>query len=224
MRINYFNNALRLINNKPSITQMRNNDYYAYTYPQPVIDYACKVLNARELKLYLQIGGQANGFNGAMKFYSDKANIRSNHYSEILDNLEKKGFIKHTLFESIEVVYLISESEYISENGEIKKITVDSTKKPTYQKGNNASYNEQKSFLQKKEEKQLQNENTESTSGNNDSQIKGYNKEINNLTDNNYIERDWETSFSPKGEKEVLSPEEKKQSENILFPDYLICP
>lgn len=224
MPINYFNNALRLINNKPSITQMRNNGYYAYTYPQPVIDYACKVLNARELKLYLQIGGQANGFNGAMKFYSDKANIRSNHYSEILDNLEKKGFIKHTLFESIEVVYLISESEYISENGEIKKITVDSTKKLISQKGNNASYNEQKSFSQKKEEKQLQNENTESTSGNNDSQIKGYNKEINNLTDNNYIERDWETSFSPKGEKEVLSPEEKKQSENILFPDYLICP
>lgn len=111
MATDYFNQALKLINKKPTITEMTQNGYFAYVYPQPTIDYACKILNARELKLYLQICGQANGFNGAMKFYSVKANIKSNHYSEIMDSLEKKGFIKHIKYESIEVLFPTEETD-----------------------------------------------------------------------------------------------------------------
>ena len=90
MAENYFSKAIKLINKKLTITQMVENGLQAYVYPNDTIDYACKVLNSRELKLYLQLCGQADNFNGAMKFYCDKANIKSNHYSEILDSLEKK--------------------------------------------------------------------------------------------------------------------------------------
>lgn len=110
---NNYSQAIKLINDKPTITEMVQEGYQAYVYPQPVIDYACKVLNSRELKLYLQLSGQADGFPGAMKFYCNKANIKSNHYSEIISALEKKGFIKHIPYESIEVFYPTeSEEEY----------------------------------------------------------------------------------------------------------------
>ena len=135
MANDYYNKALTLINNKPTITQMVEQGYQAYVYPQPTIDYACKVLKARELKLYLQICGQANNFNGAMKFYSEKANIKSNHYSEILESLEKKGFIKHTKFESIEVLFPREEVESQKGNQEDSKTAFFPNKESCTQKG-----------------------------------------------------------------------------------------
>lgn len=155
MTRNYYTKALKLINNKPTITQMVDQGYQAYAYPQPTIDYACKVLNARELKLYLQISGQANGFSGAMKFYSDKANIKSNHYSEILESLVKKGFIKHIKYESIEVLYPTEKVESQNRN------QVDSTTA---------------NILQKREST-TQKGNTEEQKRKNDSLICGYNRE-----------------------------------------------
>lgn len=154
MAISYYNKALKLINNKPSINQMSEQGYQAYVYPQPTIDYACKVLNARELKLYLQIGGQANGFNGAMKFYSDKAHIKSNHYSEVLESLVKKGFINHKNYESLEVLFPTESTE--SQNGNITD-----TRPATLPK----------------RESSTQKGNTEEQKGNNDSQSCGYNRE-----------------------------------------------
>lgn len=156
MAIDYYNSALKLINPKPAITQMREQGYQAYVYPQPTIDYACKELNARELKLYLQISGQANNFNGAMKFYSEKANIKSNHYSEILESLEKKGFIKHIKYESIEVLFPREEAESQKGNQADSKIAIFPDKESSTQKG----------F----EEEQK---------GNNDSQSCVYNRETN---------------------------------------------
>lgn len=156
MAIDYYNNALKLINPKPNITQMTEQGYQAYVYPQPTIDYACKELNARELKLYLQICGQKNNFNGSMKFYSQKANIKSNHYSEILESLEKKGFIKHTKYESIEVLFPREEAESQKGNQADSQIAVFPKKESSTQKG--------------LEEEQK---------GNNDSQSCVYNRETN---------------------------------------------
>jgi len=156
MAIDYYNSALKLINPKPTITQMKEQGYQAYVYPQPTIDYACKVLKARELKLYLQISGQANNFNGAMKFYSEKANIKSNHYSEILESLEKKGFIKHTKYESIEVLFPREEAESQKGNQADSQIAIFPNKESSTQKG-------------------IEEEQT----GNNDSQSCVYNRETN---------------------------------------------
>lgn len=155
MAIGYYNKALKLINNKPSITQMVEQGYQAYVYPQPTIDYACEVLNARELKLYLQISGQANGFNGAMQFYSEKANIKSNHYSEVLESLVKKGFINHKNYESIEVLFPTESAE--SQNGNIE-VTKPATILP-------------------KGESSTKKGNTEEQKGKNDSQSYVYNRE-----------------------------------------------
>lgn len=156
MANDYYNKALKLINPKLAITQMKEQGYQAYVYPQPTIDYACKVLNARELKLYLQISGQANNFNGAMKFYSVKANIKSNHYSEILESLEKKGFIKHIKYESIEVLFPRDEAESQKGNQADSQIAISPNKESSTQKGI--------------EEEQK---------GNNDSQSYVYNRETN---------------------------------------------
>ena len=177
MANNYFNKALKLINNKPTISEMVQSGYLAYVYPQPTIDYACKVLTGRELKLYLQICGQANGFNGAIKFYSDKANIGSNHYSQIIDSLEKKGFIKHIKYESIEVLFPTEENN-INESAEPQKgnqkriidnSIIDS------QSGKNQENKEitKMGNIEEKLGKQ------QSSFGNGDSQNKGYNREIN---------------------------------------------
>ena len=135
MANDYYNKALKLINLKQTISQMREQGYQAYVYPQPTIDYACKELNARELKLYLQICGQKNNFNGSMKFYSQKANIKSNHYSEILESLEKKGFIKHTKYESIEVLFPREEAESQKGNQADSTIAIFPNKESRTQKG-----------------------------------------------------------------------------------------
>lgn len=154
MAIGYYNKALKLINNKPSITQMVEQGYQAYVYPQPTIDYACKVLNGTELRLYLQICGQANGFNGAMKFYSEKAGLDSKHYGKILELLEEKGFINHKKYESIEVLFPTESTE--SQNGNITD-----TRPATLPK----------------RESSTQKGNTEEQKWNNDSQSCGYNRE-----------------------------------------------
>ena len=156
MAIDYYNSALKLINPKLTITEMTQQGYQAYVYPQPTIDYACKELNARELKLYLQICGQKNNFNGSMKFYSQKANIKSNHYSEILESLEKKGFLKHTKYESIEVLFPREEAQSQKGNQADSQIAVFPKKESSTQKGI-------------EEEKK----------GNNDSQSCVYNRETN---------------------------------------------
>ena len=156
MANDYYNKALKLINLKQTISQMREQGYQAYVYPQPTIDYACKVLGARELKLYLQICGQANNFNGSMKFQSKKANIKSNHSSEILESLEKKGFIKHTKYESIEVLFPREEAESQKGNQADSTIAIFPNKESRTQKGI--------------EEEQK---------GNNDSQSYVYNRETN---------------------------------------------
>ena len=177
MANNYFNKALKLINNKPTISEMVQSGYLAYVYPQPTIDYACKVLTGRELKLYLQICGQANGFNGAIKFYSDKANIGSNHYSQIIDSLEKKGFIKHIKYESIEVLFPTEENN-INESAEPQKgnpkriIDNSIIDSQSGKKQENKEITKMGNIEEKLGKQQ-------SSFGNGDSQNKGYNREIN---------------------------------------------
>ncbi len=121
----YFNKSLLLINKKPSGTQMVINGYYFYMIPDLVMKYANRALTDRERRLYYAICGQAekdkNGkpYYWAISHYCDIANIQSNHYSEVLSGLVKKGFIVHDKFKSIEVLYPIGENEYINEEGEI---------------------------------------------------------------------------------------------------------
>ena len=127
MKQDRFNEPLRLINLKPTGEQMKENDYGFHMFPIPVIEYANKVLTDRERRLYFAIAGQAgqdkNGkdYTWAISHYCAIANIKSNHYSEVLEGLCKKGFIIHKNFESIEVLYPISEEEYIAPNGKVKR-------------------------------------------------------------------------------------------------------
>jgi len=158
MAENYFSKAIKLINKKLTITQMVENGLQAYVYPNDTIDYACKVLNSRELKLYLQLCGQADNFNGAMKFYCDKANIKSNHYSEILDSLEKKGFINHIKYESIEILFPTESAEV--------------------QKGNHAKEKNFTKIITIEELENNQKRNEENEKGNTTSQGCVYNKDI----------------------------------------------
>ncbi len=120
-----YNKPLLLINKKPNGSQMVMNGYYFYMIPDVVMKYANRALTERERRLYYAICGQAekdkNGkpYCWAISHYCDIANIQSNHYSEVLSGLVKKGFIVHDKFKSIEVLYPIGENEYINENGEI---------------------------------------------------------------------------------------------------------
>lgn len=122
---NNFNRPLSLINKKPNGTQMLINGYYFYMIPDVVMKYANRVLTERERRLYYAICGQAErDRNGkpccwAISHYCEIANIKSNHYADVLSGLVKKGFIVHDKFKSIEVLYPIGENEYINERGEI---------------------------------------------------------------------------------------------------------
>lgn len=126
-----FNQPLRLINNRPTGAQMTANNYGFWVCPAPTIQYASKVLTGNELKLFLAISGQAGKdkedkpLHWAMSYLCKLADIDQKHYLTYLKGLCKKGFIIHTNFESLEVVYLVSENEYISQNGEI--LTIDNS-------------------------------------------------------------------------------------------------
>lgn len=199
-----FNEPLKLINKKPKGEQMIDNNYGFYMYPSLVIAYASKTLTKRELCLYLAISGQAEKdklgkpCKWAIKHYCEIANIKANHYAEVLESLCKKGFIIHNNFESIEVLYPISENEFISQNGEIKN-KVDSFKNVQDSKnGKSANCNEQDSILQNEEEESYQNGNNDFDFGNNFSLNKANNKEIYNIINNMNINKD--RVNSPKGE------------------------
>ena len=194
-RINYYK-AVLLINNKLSISQMIEQGFQAYVYPQPTIDYACKVLCGRELKLYLQICGQANGFRGAMKFYSDKSNVNTKNYPKILESLEKKGFIKHIAYESIEVLFPTEENNINtlakSQNGKNETLTGISKNGKTQENENISQFGEIKSNFG----------NEKSNFGNNFSKSCGYNREIENRIEIN---------------KETLSQDEKDALEELGY-------
>ena len=127
MRQDNFHKQLRLINSKPNAEQMKENGYAFYMFPIPVMVYANEVLTDRERRLYFAIAGQAGeNKNGKPYYWSIShfcaiAHIKSNHYSEVLEGLCKKGFIIHKNFEEIKVLYPISEEEYIAPNGKIQK-------------------------------------------------------------------------------------------------------
>ncbi len=53
----------------------------------------------------MQLAGTKDNFDGAMSFYCKNANIKSNHYSEILESLVKKGFAAHENYKYIKVLY-----------------------------------------------------------------------------------------------------------------------
>lgn len=120
-----FNKPLLLINNKPNADNMVSNGYGFYMFPTLTMQYANTVLTDCERRLYFAICGQAgkdklgNPYCWAIKHYCDIANIKVNHYAKYLQSLQKKGFIIHNDFESIEVLYPISQEQYIAPNGEI---------------------------------------------------------------------------------------------------------
>lgn len=196
-----YNTPLKLINKKPKGEQMTSNNYIFYMYPSLVIAYASKTLSKRELCLYLAISGQAekdklgNPCKWSIKHYCEIANIKANHYAEVLESLCKKGFIIHNNFESIEVLYPISEHEVISSNGKIES-KVDSLSKEIIENvqdstnGKSASCNEQDSILQNEEEESCQSGNYIFDFGNNFSLNKANNKEINNSNNIIYIEKE----------------------------------
>lgn len=204
-----YNTPLKLINKKPKGEQMIENGYAFYQYPAPVIKYANEVLKKRELNLYLAISGQAekdklgNPCKWAIKHYCEIANIKANHYAEVLESLCKKGFIIHNNFESIEVLYPISENEVISSNGKIES-KVDSLNKQIIENvqdsrnGKSASCNEQDSILQNEEEESCQSGNNAFNFGNSFSLNKANNKEINNIKKN--MNKNKDRVNSPKGE------------------------
>lgn len=208
---------------------MLDNNYGFYMYPSLVIAYASKTLSKRELCLYLAISGQAerdklgNPCKWAIKHYCEIANIKANHYAEVLESLCKKGFIIHNNFESIEVLYPISENEVISSNGKIES-KVDSLNKQIIENvqdsknGKSASCNEQNSILQNGEEESYQSGNYIFNFGNNFSLNKANNKEINNIKNN--MNKNKDRVNSPKGE---LTGAEKsiKEESKIDWGEYL---
>ena len=212
-----FNEPLKLINKKPKGEEMIENGYGFYMYPSLVMSYINdnKVLTDRERRLYLAISGQAekdrNGkpCHWAIKHYCEIANIGNNHYSEVLDSLCKKGFVKHTNFQTIEVLYPISETEAISPNGKI-------VKRESSQNGKSANNNQAKIFSPKKEDEQTQNGNNYFYFGNNYSQVKANNKEINKFTNNIYKEQEKESSQDWED-----FGEEKKQSKGAKSKDLI---
>jgi len=189
-----FNRPLMLINKKPNGTQMIDNGYAFYMYPSLVMEYANKVLTDRERRLYFAISGQAekdkNGkpYYWAISHYCKIANIKSNHYAEILQGLCQKGFLIHNIFDSIEVLYPISENEILTQNGEIIKVH-DS------QNGKSASQNA------------LKNGEEESQKGNQDSRFG--NKDSLNCANNREIKINKEERESP------INPKEKEYEEKI---------
>lgn len=191
-----FNQPLKLINKKPKGEQMTDNGYFFFMYPSLVMQYANKSLKDRERRLYFAISGQAEKdkegkpCQWAIKHYCQIANIKNNHYAEVLESLCKKGFIIHTNFETLEVLYPISDTEALSSNGKI-------IQRQFPQNGKSETLIEQKQLSQNQEEKQDQTRNLNSTFGNSYSQIKANNKEINNI---NNLNKDKELANSPKGE------------------------
>ena len=210
-----FNKALQLINKKPTGTQMTNNGYGFYMFPCLVMQYANEVLTDRERRLYFAISGQAGQdltgkpYFWAMSHYCKIANIKSNHYAEVLRGLCKKGFIIHNDFESIEVLYPIGENQYISSNGKIKEMQ-------SSQCGKNTDCIEQKNLSPNQEYSQFQNGKTDFNFGNTYSQGYANNKEINNLKNN--INKDKE--LNPSQEWEGFG-EAEKTGKMLSFKDLI---
>lgn len=216
-----YNTPLALINKKPKGEQMTENGYGFYMFPSLVFIYACRALNLRELKLYLAISGQAEKDSlgkpckWAVKHYCEIANIKSNHYSEVLQGLCEKGFIIHNNFESIEVLYPISENEYLSQNGTIKKGSYFPNKESASRQANSSigkSANQAKGqvFPQNEEEIKSEKGNFNTNFRNNNSQIKANNKEINNLINNSNKDKE---GSKPSQKWEGLEEKEKKQED-----------
>lgn len=194
MKIDNYNKSLKLINNKPNGNQMLENGYAFYMYPVPTIQYANKVLTPTERKLYFAICGQAGKdkdgkpYHWAMKHYCNIANIKSNHYLEPLKGLCKKGFLIHTAFESLEVLFPVSENEYISPNGKIVTRQDSKNSNDIYvetkiinehdsQNGKSATKTVTNSDSQIEKE-EYQKRNSDNIFGNSDSQNYGNNREI----------------------------------------------
>lgn len=210
-----YNKPLTLINKRPKGEKMTENGYGYYMFPSLVMQYANKALKDRERRLYFAISGQAekdkkgNPCCWTIKHYCQIANIGSNHYSEVLDSLCEKGFIIHNNFETIEVIYLISETEELSPTGKI-------ISRRDLQNSKNENSMEQKLFSQNKEENYLQNGNVESNFRKDFSQSKANNKEINNNINN--LNKDKEVLTSPKGE---VGGEKPKRENPIDWGDLL---
>lgn len=223
-----FNKPLRLINKKPIGNQMINNGYAFYMFPDLVVMYANKVLKDTERRLYFAISGQSEKDKAgkpcfwAIKHYCEIANIKSNHYSEYLQGLHNKGFIVHNNFESIEVLYPISENEIISSNGQIVKRQdskignnaqeeFEIAKVQDSPNGKSASSNLQESILVQNEEK-TQKGNQEGNLGNNDSSNCANNREIEiNKETLSTEEKDFleELEYAVKGISDIYNNREK---------------
>lgn len=227
MRNNNYNLPLEFTNKKPKGIPF-------YMYPAEVIKYACKNLTGRELKLYLAISGQAwkdnlnKPYHWTLKHFCEVANIKTNHYQEILQELCKKGFIIHEKFEAIKVLYPIGENEYLAENGDIKtkqeifkennsEITIEN--EPNSSNGKSANNSMQDLILLKKEESNIKNGNNISNFGNNFSQSKANNKEINNSINNKNNYKEVSNSHKWEFENPTQKAVEPKPTSN--FAEYL---
>lgn len=207
MATNTFNQPLELINNKPNGTQMKDNGYGFYMFPSLVVEYANKVLTDRERRLYFAISGQAGKdskgkpYKWALKHYCDIAHIKSNHYSEVLRSLCEKGFIIHTNFKSLQVLYPISQDEYISSNGKIQK-------RHNSQIGNTPKQQPTNNFSPKLEDDSNKILDTDSIFGNSFSLPYAYNKEINN---SEKVYKEGELNSSQKWEEFTNAENERKK-------------
>lgn len=224
-----YNTPLTLINKKPKGEQMTGNGYAFYMFPSLVFTYACKALKPTELKLYFAISAQAEKDSlgkpckWAIKHYCEIANIKSNHYSEYLQGLCEKGFIIHKNFESIEVLYPISENEYIKPNGKIEKVSYSQNGKSANRQdnssiGKSANQAEEKIFSQNEEEIKTKMGTLNSNFGNDNSQLKANNKEINNLINNN---KDKEGSKPSQNWEGLEEKEEKQRNFSLSIQDLL---
>lgn len=211
-KTNYFNNPLELINKKPNGSQMANNGYGFYMYPTYVMEYANVVLTDRERRLYYAISGQAERDSKGKKckwtlqHYCQIANIKSNHYSEVLEGLCKKGFIEHIKFESIKVLYPIGGDVYIEPNGELVEKHSDLEEEEE---------NEQNSNFPNEENESSKTINIDYCFGNKFSQGYANNKEI----DNNKLNKEEEKLIYPNVEAEMERQETEEQRREKLMKE-----
>lgn len=99
-----YRKAVELINDKPKEGQF-------YLLPEESLLYAFDALSKPALRMWIVYAGQANGFKPSMELICQKSKIGSNNYAKYRAELIKKNFLIVDAYESITVLYPISDDK-----------------------------------------------------------------------------------------------------------------